>query len=342
MSQIFLQNLIILPLAATLDYLIGDPWGWPHPVRVMGWVITNYTQLIFKLPISEKNSLIPTIHRLAGIILGISLILGSAICGWGLIFLTNRLSPWLAFCLEVIILASCFAGRSLRNAAEEVLQPLQNQDIIQSRQKLSNYVGRDTDNLSETEILRAVLETVTENAVDGVLAPLFYAILGSFAGGAGALSFALAYKAASTLDSMVGYKTEPYKNIGWFSAKLEDIITWFPCRLAVLTLGLISGKIAHVWQICQRDAIKDPSPNSGWSEGAYAAILDVQVGGINYYKGQIKEKPLLGDALSPITPATIQQALQLTRHCFLLWLTISLILQILITYQPFILNQISS
>lgn len=330
MSQILLHNLSLLPLAASLDYVIGDPWGWPHPVRVMGWFITHYTQLIFKLPISDKNRFFSAFPRLAGIILGISLIFGSGFFGWGLILCTNKLSPWLGFVLEIILLASCFAGRSLRAAAEDVLQPLAVKDILTARQKLSNYVGRDTDNLSENEILRAVLETVTENAVDGVLAPLFYAIIGSFLFGAGGVAFALAYKAASTLDSMVGYKTEPYKDIGWFSAKFEDIITWFPCRLAVFTLGLISGKLIYVWQLCQRDAIKDPSPNSGWSECTYAAILDVQVGGINYYKGEIKEKPLLGEPVFPITPATIQQALQLTRSCFLVWLGFSFILDTIV------------
>lgn len=332
MSQILLHNLTLLPLAATLDYVIGDPWGWPHPVRVMGWVITNYSQLIFKLPISEKNQFFSAFRRLAGIILGIGLIFGSGFFGWALIYLSNQFSPWLGFILEIILLASCFAGRSLRDAAEDVLQPLAVKDIITARQKLSNYVGRDTDNLSESEILRAVLETVTENAVDGVFAPLFYAIIGSFLFGAGGVAFALAYKAASTLDSMVGYKTEPYKDIGWFSAKFEDIITWFPCRLAVATLGLISGKIIYVWQLCQRDAIKDPSPNSGWSECAYAAILDVQVGGINYYKGEIKEKPLLGEPVLPITPEKIQQALQLTRSCFLVWLSLSFIIHFLTAY----------
>jgi adenosylcobinamide-phosphate synthase len=135
---------------------------------------------------------------------------------------------------------------------------------------------------------------------------------------------ALAYKASSTLDSMVGYRDAPYTYLGWFSARLEDGLTWLPCRLTVMTLALLSGKPLHVWQICRRDAVADPSPNSGWSECVYAAILGVQMGGTNWYGGVAKSKPLLGDAINPITAISIQTALQLTGYCFLLWLGVAI------------------
>jgi adenosylcobinamide-phosphate synthase len=197
---------------------------------------------------------------------------------------------------------------------------------------LSQYVGRDTEKLTEPEILRAVLETVTENATDGVTAPLFYAIVGAFFPGVGSVALALAYKAASTLDSMVGYRQEPYTDLGWFSAKLEDVLTWLPCRLTVMTLALLSGRPQKVWYLCQRDAIKDLSPNSGWSECAYAAILGVQVGGTNWYQGIAKDKPLLGEPVNPITVAKIYEALRLTRYCFLLWLGIAIAFLLLPTF----------
>jgi adenosylcobinamide-phosphate synthase len=165
---------------------------------------------------------------------------------------------------------------------------------------------------------------VTENATDGVMAPLFYGIVGAFLPGVGSVPLALAYKAASTLDSMVGYRREPYTHLGWFSAKLEDLLTWLPCRLTVITLALLSGKPQEVWRLCLRDANKDPSPNSGWSECAYAAILGVQLGGTNWYQGVAKHKPLLGNPVHPITPEKIQQALRLTRYCFLIWLGIAI------------------
>jgi adenosylcobinamide-phosphate synthase len=118
---------------------------------------------------------------------------------------------------------------------------------------------------------------------------------------------------------MVGYRDEPYTHLGWFSAKLDDLLTWLPCRLNVITLGAISGKMRTVWKTCQRDARKDPSPNSGWSECAYAAILGVQLGGLNTYQGVLKLKPLLGKPNRPITAERIHYALRLMRNSFVTW-----------------------
>lgn len=316
-------NLIVVLIGASLDYSIGDPWGWPHPVRFMGWAIANYTKLIFKITKNLTDKLSRLILKLTGVFLAIALIFGSGFMGWSIaIFLRSlpsQLSP-VAIVLETMLLASCFAGRSLRAAAEDVLEPLTTGDILKAREQLSLYVGRDTENLSRSEILRAVLETVAENATDGVMAPLFYALVGALIPGVGSIPLALAYKAASTLDSMVGYKEPPYTDIGWFSAKLEDVLTWIPCRLTVFTIALLSGKPLYVWRICRRDAIKDPSPNAGWSECAYAAALFVQMGGPNSYKGVVKDKPLLGEDIKAIAPETVGQALTLTRYSFLIWL----------------------
>jgi len=304
---------LVLLAAAALDYAIADPWHWWHPVQGMGWAIARYTDLAHRWLKS------PLELRLAGLGLGLGLILGSGAIAGSLIYLATRLHPWLGIAGEIILLASCFAGRSLRHAAEDVLRPLETGDLETARDRLRRYVGRDTAHLNETEILRAILETVAENATDGVLAPLFYAMVGAFLP-LGSVPLAIAYKAASTLDSMVGYKTPPYKELGWFSARTEDVLTWIPCRLVVLTLSLLSGRPMRVWRLCRRDAPQDPSPNSGWSECAYAAVLGVQLGGVNWYQGVEKRKPLLGDDQQPITPDHIRRALQLTRWCFLIWL----------------------
>lgn len=307
-----------LAIASLLDYLIGDPWKWLHPVQVIGWIISQYTHFALKL-LKHPLSL-----RIAGVILGLGVIGGSGVAGW-LIVQTAGFIHWsVAIAISSILLASCFAGRSLRAAAEDVLQPLNAGDLATARSKLSLYVGRDTAQLTEAEILRAVFETVTENATDGVMAPLFWAIAGAFTP-IGSVPFALAYKAASTLDSMVGYREAPYTHLGWFSARLEDYFTWIPCRLTVLTLSLLSNKPKYVWQTCRRDAPQDPSPNAGWSECAYAAVVGVQVGGMNVYKGIVKHKPLLGDSIHPITPARIEQAMGLTRSMFLIWVAIALL-----------------
>ena len=301
-------------IAAGLDYGLGDPVGWPHPVQAMGWVIRHYTTWALAR-FSQPRS-----QRWAGVVLALGAIAGSGLIAWGLVQGALRWHGGAGIAVESVLLASCFAGRSLRAAAVDVLHPLSQGDLPAARQRLSRYVGRDTAQLSPAEMLRAVLETVTENATDGVMAPLFYALLGAAIPGVGSVPLAFAYKAASTLDSMVGYREAPYTHLGWGSAKLEDGLTWLPCRLTVLTVALLSGQPRRVLQICRRDAIADPSPNAGWSECAYAAALGVQMGGINWYRGVAKEKPRLGDAIQPITPREIQQALQLTRYSFLIWL----------------------
>ena len=319
---------VVLAIAATLDFLIGDPWGWLHPVQVMGWIIYQFQGAFVNHPRATEDGYFTKIriltHLIAGIVLGVVLVVGSAGLGWIIVQAAKFIHPVLGLAIESIILASCFAARSLRDAADDVLQPLTLGDLADARSKLSNYVGRDTENLSRSEILRALLETVTENATDGVMAPLFYAGAGAFIPAIGAAPVALAYKAASTLDSMVGYRAAPYTYIGWFSAKMEDVLTWLPCRLTVLTLALLSGKPGYVWQLCRRDATADPSPNSGWSECAYAAVLGVQVGGINWYQSVARHKPLLGEAINQITPERIEQAQGLTRYCFLIWLALAI------------------
>jgi adenosylcobinamide-phosphate synthase len=253
-----------------------------------------------------------------------------------MVAIAHHIHPLVGLGVASVLLASCFAEQSLRRAAADVLHALATGDLVVTRQRLSQYVGRDTASMTEADILRAVLETVTENATDGVFAPLFYAVLGSVGDavwmhygpggqplggtGSGAVAFALAYKAASTLDSMVGYREPPYRDLGWFSARAEDHLTWLPCRGVVVTLALLSGRPRSVWRMCQRDAPQDPSPNSGWSECVYAAILGVQLGGDNWYQGRVKRKPRLGDAIRPITPGVIRQALTWTRSGFWLWL----------------------
>jgi adenosylcobinamide-phosphate synthase len=238
----------------------------------------------------------------------------------GLVDWGNWLHPLVGLGVAIVLLASCFAGRSLRQAAIDVLLPLSQGDLAQARQRLSLYVGRDTHNLSEAEVLRAVMETLSENATDGVMAPLFYALVGTAISPYLGVGLAIAYKALSTLDSMVGYRTAPYTDLGWFSARSEDVATWLPCRLTVLTIALLSRQPMRVWHLCRRDAPQDPSPNAGWSECAYAAALGVQLGGTNTYRGELKHKPLLAEPQRPITVPVIHQGCRLTRWAFLLWL----------------------
>ena len=301
----------VLLLAAGLDRLLGDPPGWPHPVRGMGLAIASSTRIL------QQRVRHPLGRRWAGAGLAVGLVLASGLAAWLLVRGAAAIQPLLGSGIEAVLVASCLAGRSLRAAAEEIMQPLAAGQLAQACERLGQYVGRDTDGLSPDEIRRATVETVAENATDGVMAPLFYAIAGAFLPGIGSAPLAMAYKAASTLDSMVGYRREPYTDLGWASARLEDGLSWLPCRLTMVALALRSGKLKRVWRWCHRDAPRDPSPNAGWSECAYAAALGIQLGGPNWYGGIRTDKPLLGEPLEPIAPVHVERALRLTRDCAL-------------------------
>ncbi len=304
---------MVLLLAVVLDAIVGDPLWLPHPVQLMGAVIATATRWIL------RRFSTPTGQRIAGVGLAIAVVASSGFVAGSIVALARQLHPLLGMLAASILLASCFADRSLRVAADRVLQPTIAGDLDAARSHLSNYVGRDTASLSASEIGRAVLETVAENTTDGITAPLFYAIIGAFFPAIGSVPLAMAYKAASTLDSMVGYKEPPYTHIGRASARLDDILTWLPCRLTVATIALLGGKPIAVWQTCRIQACQDPSPNSGWSECAFAVVLGVQLGGLNYYRGVPKYKPILGRSQREISPDVIYRALFLSRTCFLLW-----------------------
>ncbi|WP_244348359.1 adenosylcobinamide-phosphate synthase CbiB [Thermostichus vulcanus] len=297
---------VVLAASLGLDYLLADPWGWPHPVRVMGAAITVGQRWILKYCRTAQA------QRWGGAGLALVLVMGSYGVGWGLMAVGDWIHPWVGILVQIILLASCLGGRSLRLAALEVLDPLEKGDLPGARQRLSRYVGRDTENLSAAEILRAVLETVAENTPDGATAPLFYAFLGG-------APLALAYKAVSTLDSMVGYRRAPFTHLGLVSARCEDGLTWLPCRLTVLTLALLSRDPCSFWARCRQDARADPSPNSGWSEAAFAWRLGIQLGGTNVYQGIPKEKPKLGIPARALSPQVVLESLGILRQILLIW-----------------------
>lgn len=305
--------------AVLLDRWLGDPPAWLHPVQVMGWLINALTQA------GLKRFQPGWPRKLGGALLALTVIGASAVAAGLTVALAQTINPYFGLALEIIGLASCLAGQSLAAAVQGVLNALNQQDLPLARRRLAYFVGRDTESLNETDILRAALESLAENTVDGATAPFFYALLGSLLPSVGALPLTFAYKAASTLDSMVGYRREPYADWGWFSARLEDGLTWLPCRLTVLILALVSRRPRQVLALCQRDAPQDPSPNSGWSEGVFAAVLGVQLGGENTYQGQKKMKPLLGEPRRPLTPALVEEGLILSRSALAGFLLLGLL-----------------
>ncbi len=383
-----LSAISLLAIAALLDFVIGDPWHWPHPVQGLGLWIATYTQWVTRPAVmqptvpqpavtqpavtqpvviqpvvtqpakrddfsalnnpstldnpptlSDRSALddrsdssdanqqrpdrqarfSPITMRGLGVALMVLTLGGAGIVAGGSVTIATKLHPGLGWAIAVIWVAAGWAGRSLRDAAQDVLEPIQTAEWDTARSHLSRYVGRDTAHLSPTEILRAVLETVAENAVDGVFAPLLWAIAIAVVvpNPAAIAANVWIYKAASTLDSMVGYRRAPYTDLGWASARLEDGLTWIPCRITVGAIALLSGRPRSVITTCRRDAPQDPSPNSGWSECAYAAALGIQLGGDNFYQGELKRKPLLGNAQHPLSVEAVQAALALNRRCFL-------------------------
>jgi adenosylcobinamide-phosphate synthase len=279
----------VIIAAVILDLLIGDPRWFRHPVVYMGRLIGFLEKVLCRLIRSK---------RLGGMLLLIMTV--GITCGVAMAFLQGAyaVSPYLGFCVAVLLSWSCLAARSLHRESRLVADALVRGDLAASRKYLSYIVGRDTAALDEAEIWRATVETVAENTSDGVIAPLFYLCLGGPV-------LAIAYKAVNTLDSMVGYRNERYLRFGWASARCDDLANFLPARLtgllmvAAAHLAGLSGRSA--WRIMSRDGRNHSSPNSGIPEAAAAGALGVRLGGTSVYSGIPVVKPTIGDPLKPLS-----------------------------------------
>ncbi|MEJ2201863.1 MAG: adenosylcobinamide-phosphate synthase CbiB [Desulfuromonadaceae bacterium] len=282
-----------------LDLLWGDPRWLPHPVKGMGFLA-----LTLEKPL-RKHIADP---RLAGIATTLTVVAATATTAGLLLTAAYRLHPWTGDALSILLLSTCLAGHDLAAHAERVGKALQQNNLAAARAQVALMVGRDTAPLDRAGVVRATVESVAENTVDGVTAPLFWAVILGPVG-------ALAYKAASTLDSTFGYKNERYLRFGWASARLDDVLNYLPARLTlpltVVTAALLGLHPAGTWRIARRDGPKHASPNSGWSEAATAGALGIQLGGPVYRQGKISDMPLFGDRGEPLTPAHIKKAVRL-------------------------------
>lgn len=282
-----------------LDLCFGDPRSWPHLIVWIGRLITRLEDWLR----DELRNL-----RAAGTML---VLLVLAISGFVALFamqLAAVLSGWLAGLVALWIGWNCLALRSLHRESALVVKALEREDLNEARQALSMIVGRETAQLNEEGVLKACLETVAENASDGVIAPLFYLVLGG-------PILALLYKAVNTMDSMVGYKNEKYLEFGWAAARLDDLLNYIPARLTGFLLVAVSFPLGlngrAAWRIMLRDAGKHTSPNAGWPEAATAGALDVQLGGPADYFGQRIEKVTIGDAVQNLTVNHYYQMIRL-------------------------------
>ncbi len=332
----YLLAWLLVALACGLDRLVGDPHGLWHPVQLMGWCIARLRRSAEAVAGDR-----PLLLRAAGVLITLALVLGSALAGWSLERLAV-VSPALGLPLLLIGLASALAGGSLRRAVCQVVAALP--DLPEARRRLAWIVGRDVTGLGESEILRAAAETASENAVDGVFAPLFWMLVGAAlwawgleAGPAdagsglllsrswapGPLALAWAFKASSTLDSMLGYRHGRLRWLGTAGARLDDGLTWLPCRVVALSLPLVAGR-PDAWgrwlRAALREGAADPSPNAGVSQAAYAHAAGVRLGGLNRYADGVRLKPLLAADQPPADRAAVERILGLSDRLELLWL----------------------
>ncbi|HTB22987.1 MAG TPA: adenosylcobinamide-phosphate synthase CbiB [bacterium] len=295
----------VLAAAAALDLALGDPEGAWHPVRLMG-------ALIMRAETWARAR--PQYLKLRGVVLAAGVLSTT--------FLAGELALWLAagadralgssgalvFAVQALMLWSCLGIRSMVQHARAVLEALRQGDMACARAAVARIVGRDVSELDEAGIRRACLESVAESLGDGVMGPLLFALLG---GG----PLALVYRAANTLDSMLGHKDERYRELGWASARLDDLLSWLPARQAALAtvLGAACLRLDFrgAWLVARRDAPGQPSPNSGWPEGAFAGALGVRLGGPLSYRGRVVEKAFLGRATRILDQAVCEEGLKL-------------------------------
>lgn len=289
-------------IAWILDVLIGDPQNWPHPVRWIGALITRVQRVVRRYCRSERAL------RLGGGVMWLVVVGVTWSVSWGVLVLAHTLHPWLGWGVEIWMIFTVLAGRCLARSAQDVERPLRAGDLAESRIKLSWIVGRDTSRLQPDQIKRAVVETVAENSVDGIIAPLFFLMLGG-------APLAMAYKAVNTLDSMVGYKHEKYRAIGMVSARLDDAANFIPARLSWLLLSVAAFLCRNhglaALRVGWRDRHNHSSPNCAWPEATVAGALGIRLGGPNDYFGERVEKPWIGDAQRDISTDDISRTIRL-------------------------------
>ena len=334
----------ILTLAYILDLIIGDPGWLPHPVRIIGWLIEKMERALRSAKVQKRGSAEvkgkDLAEKLSGVLL-VAVVVGitySIFYALNLLVLTSHfslLTSCLLFAMLVFLTSTTLATNDLIKSGKTVIDALNTGHKEEAKNKLGMIVGRDTRQLDNKGIAKATIETLAENTSDGIIAPLFYLAIGG-------LPLAMTYKAINTLDSMVGYRNEKYKNFGWASAKLDDIVNYIPARItgmlifvAALILssagkvrdGIRIGSISsngsnglsslNCLKIMLRDGRKHLSPNSGIPEAAMAGALGVRLGGPSFYGGIMVEKPYIGEERSEVRSQKSEVKNQIPDHAYL-------------------------
>jgi adenosylcobinamide-phosphate synthase len=302
----------ILLAAFALDIMLGDPHYLPHPVRWLGKAIEILEPPFRRIRIDLIFS---------GALYTVVLIMGTWLLTFLVLAAAHRVHPFFKTLLDIILIYYCISIRSLDDAAMEVKQCLQQQQVQAAKKKVAMIVGRDINNYKEEGLARATVETVAENLVDGVTAPLFFAAIGG-------APLALAYKMTNTLDSMVGYKNDTYLRFGKASARIDDVLNYLPARLTVPVVALAAqilarrGEWSLMTAICE--GANHASPNAGYPEAAFAGALGLKLNGPNYYNGKLVDKPYIGLRFGQSSPGHIKKACDIMILSSFLWFILQL------------------
>jgi len=282
-----------------LDLTFGDPQGLPHPVRLIGRMISNLEKYLRNKCKNVSD------ERKAGVMLWIIVVMVSFLIPLVILAFAYSINHIVGIITEAVMIYFILATKSLKIESMKVYSELKNNNLSEARRYLSYIVGRDTENLDASSISRAAVETVAENTSDGVIAPMLFIMLGG-------APLGFMYKAINTLDSMVGYKNEKYINMGRFSAMADDVANYIPARIAaylmIVASSILKMDYKKAYEIYKRDRRNHSSPNSAHTEAVCAGSLNTMLGGDNYYGGVLVHKPTIGDNIRNIEAEDIKRA----------------------------------
>ena len=293
-------SLFALLIGYILDLIFGDPYSFPHIIRLIGNLISSTEKILRRiLPRSNKGEFA------SGILLVIIVTVLPTIITIFILIACERISSYLRLAVEGFICYQLLATRSLKDESMKVYKELRNNDLEGARYKVSMIVGRDTKELTEEGIIKATVETIAENTSDGIIAPMIYMIIGG-------APLGLFYKAINTMDSMVGYKNDKYLYFGRVAAKSDDVLNYIPARIAayimIVASFLINMNGKNAYKIYKRDRYNHSSPNSAHTEAVCAGALEVELAGDAYYFGKLHKKKTIGNSLRPIEIEDIDRA----------------------------------
>ena len=310
------MNYIIITFGYLWDLIFSEPKKIPHPVVLIGNLISLCEKKLYKEENSNKNKF------LKGMLLNFLVLLIVFSIVFLIVYFASLIHPYIYILISGILISFTISTEALKKAAMEIYDLLDKNEIIEARKKVGMIVGRDTEKLNEEEISRAVIETVAENIVDGITSPLFYGMIGG-------APLAFLYRAVNTMDSMVGYKNEKYLYFGRFSAKIDDVFNFIPARITSLLIIIIAflhpdlnGKNALKSVI--RDAHKHPSPNGGYTESAAAGALEIRLGGYNYYFGEKHFRAYMGENLQKTEKEKIPGIVSILYLTTFLWVVLAI------------------